>query len=262
MKHLVQLSIAGSLALGSVAAHASITVPTSTNGNLGNVVLFADIFNSSGTLVAAYEGDTGNSVSSVGAGTVPTTTFEDANLATFLGEAAGNTVLWSVEGGNIDTNGNPFLVTSSPSLAKLVNASNGSVLTSMGTALESQIAHVNGYISASAVSYLGTNDSNNGGTDFNPGTVADISTWGGAVVPINSSGLGTKTTLYALAAAGQNGYNYSTITAEMNVSLTSSGLVFSSSGGTTVTPLPAAVWLLGSGLLGLAGVGRRKSKAA
>jgi hypothetical protein len=28
----------------------------------------------------------------------------------------------------------------------------------------------------------------------------------------------------------------------------------------TAVPLPAAVWLLGSGLLGLAGVARRKSK--
>jgi hypothetical protein len=31
--------------------------------------------------------------------------------------------------------------------------------------------------------------------------------------------------------------------------------------GSTAVPLPAAIWLLGSGLLGLAGVGRRKTLA-
>jgi hypothetical protein len=43
---------------------------------------------------------------------------------------------------------------------------------------------------------------------------------------------------------------------------------FLSAGGLTlagtpsaVTPLPAAVWLFGSGLLGLTGIARRKSKA-
>lgn len=35
-----------------------------------------------------------------------------------------------------------------------------------------------------------------------------------------------------------------------------------SSGGTAPVPLPAAVWLLGSGLLGMAGIGRRRRNAA
>ena len=40
------------------------------------------------------------------------------------------------------------------------------------------------------------------------------------------------------------------------MSLTANGLVYTPATGTV--PLPAAVWLLGSGLLGLAGVARRK----
>jgi hypothetical protein len=42
-------------------------------------------------------------------------------------------------------------------------------------------------------------------------------------------------------------------------SLTNDTLTFTGNGGTTPVPLPAAVWLLGSGLLGLAGVGRRRA---
>ena len=44
-----------------------------------------------------------------------------------------------------------------------------------------------------------------------------------------------------------------------NVTLTAAGLVFST---TAPVPLPAAIWLLGSGLLGLFGIGRRKAIAA
>jgi hypothetical protein len=45
------------------------------------------------------------------------------------------------------------------------------------------------------------------------------------------------------------------------VSLTANGLVFSST-QTAPVPLPAAIWLLGSGLLGLFGIGRRKAITA
>ncbi len=44
-----------------------------------------------------------------------------------------------------------------------------------------------------------------------------------------------------------------------NVILSSTGLSFSN--GVAAVPLPAAIWLLGSGLLGLAGVARRKISA-
>jgi hypothetical protein len=55
-------------------------------------------------------------------------------------------------------------------------------------------------------------------------------------------------------------------TGEENVSLTSAGLNITAlgsggGGGPPPVPLPAAVWLLGSGLLGLTGVARRKLKA-
>jgi hypothetical protein len=264
MKHLVQLSIAGSLALGSVAAHASIALPTSTQGNLADVVLFADIFNGT-TLVAAYAGDTGATVSSVGGGTAPSKSFEDSNLSSFLSQAtAGTTVLWAVEGGGINSSGNPFLVTSSPKAGQLTNANNGSVLTSMGTGLYNQLSTINTLI-GTGTSLLGTVDAANGGTGFNPQALAaDVSNWNNGTLNVAQTGLGSTATLYALTANGQSGTSNSTTTPELTVSLTQTGLVYSALGGGSPppVPLPAAVWLLGSGLLGLAGVGRRKSKAA
>jgi hypothetical protein len=260
MNNLTKLGIAGSLALGSVGAHASITVPTSS-GNPGDVVLFADIFNGT-TLVAAYAGDTGVAVTSVGGGTRPTGTFDDANLSTFLSEATtGTTVLWAVEGGGGNVGPAPYLVTSSPKVGQLINATTGSILTNMGTGLANQIININGLIGGSATSWLGTNDSQASGTGFNPTALAsDVSNWYGAVANVAQTGLGVAANLYTLTAAGQNNSNDATTTAAaFTVSLTSAGLVYNSP---TVTPLPAAVWLLGSGLLGLAGVGRRKSKAA
>jgi hypothetical protein len=44
--------------------------------------------------------------------------------------------------------------------------------------------------------------------------------------------------------------------------LSTSGDLTYTIAGVSAVPLPAAVWLLGSGLLGLAGIGRRKKAAA
>jgi hypothetical protein len=48
---------------------------------------------------------------------------------------------------------------------------------------------------------------------------------------------------------------------ELTASLSASGLTLTGSSAPPPVPLPPAVWLLGSGLLGLAGVARRKAKA-
>jgi hypothetical protein len=268
MKNLVKLSIAGGLALGSVAAHAGITVGTSS-GSTGDVVLFADIFNGS-TLVAAYAGDTGAHVDDVGSGTKPTSTFEDANLTSFLSKAtAGTTVLWAVEGAGNHAGPAPYVVTSAPNL-NAVGTQTGSTLVPFITALTSQAQNVNGLIGAGATpnanSWLGTDDSYLTGNGFNPTAAANsMANWQGASASyISSTGLGTVATLYTLSAADQRGVSQATETAELGVSLTANGLVYSTlggGGGGPAVPLPAAVWLLGSGLLGLAGVGRRKSAA-
>jgi hypothetical protein len=49
---------------------------------------------------------------------------------------------------------------------------------------------------------------------------------------------------------------------EGTATLSASGLTLAGNGGGgTPMPIPTAVWLFGSGLVGLAGVARRKAKA-
>jgi len=75
--------------------------------------------------------------------------------------------------------------------------------------------------------------------------------------------LGTTTTLYGLTGNTSKGQVQSYILGT-NLTLSSTGTL--SIGGSTTpppppVPLPAAVWLFGSGLLGLLGVGRRRAAA-
>jgi hypothetical protein len=77
--------------------------------------------------------------------------------------------------------------------------------------------------------------------------------------PTNAiTGLNTTATLYDVAAVSNVSTTLATNSSLGNVELTSAGLIFLTS---APVPLPAAFWLLGSGLLGLFGIGRRKTAA-
>ena len=89
-------------------------------------------------------------------------------------------------------------------------------------------------------------------SQFNAASSAEFDLYANSITAVTP--LGTDVNLYAItgntvkAAAGQ---------------LYTAGLVTMTATGTLEevgpVPLPAAVWLLGSGLLGLVGVGRRRS---
>jgi hypothetical protein len=260
MKNLVKMGVAGALALsGSMAAHATIVGPTSSPGSTGDLVLFADVFTSTGTLVKAYAGDTGVSVDSIGSGTQPSGTFHDANLDSLLALAtAGTTTIWVLEGGYRHVNA-PYLISSSPSLTP-IGAQNGSKLAAWGAGLVNQVSVVNGVLVNPTDTSLLTTDNSSFGTGFNPFALAsDVTNWYGQTTSVATTGLGTQTNIYRATASGISSANLATITGIFKATLTSAGLSFQPF---SAVPLPAAVWLLGSGLLGLAGVARRKVGAA
>jgi hypothetical protein len=84
----------------------------------------------------------------------------------------------------------------------------------------------------------------------------------GVVGGNDTAALGASTTLFALTGNGTTGtvQSYTLGTATLS---TSGQLVLAGNGGTAPPPipLPPAVWLFGSGLLGLVGVSRRRKTA-
>jgi hypothetical protein len=263
MNTIFKVSAAGALALGAVAAHASIPVPSS---GASDAILFAEVLNSAGSAVASYAGDTGVSVSSLVAGTAGSKTVlgTDANLAKlFAADVAGDTLEWAVMGGqytgnattsNFGTTGNAKFITTSTadSTAKLALNTTGNLVHWVG--LSTDITTINSN-TGGASSVEGASPSTAGQWDYaNP---ASGSAWY-SNGPNTANVLGGTQKLFYVT--GGNGtlakVSFSQVASE-TATLSSAGLAL----GTSAVPLPAAVWLFGSGLLGLAGIARRKSKA-
>jgi len=263
MKNLFPVSVAGALALGAVGAHASIAAPSSGSSD---AVLFAEVVNTAGTaVVASYAGDTGLSVTQMlslsGSKTV---LGSDANLAKlFAADGSGDTIVWGVIGGQYPTSGSTVAVgntqlisTTSTNTAPAKFAD--SKLSGMVSAYGAGITSLNSNL-LTASSIEGTNPATSGVWDVVTQT-AGLAFWGGALG--NEEALGTTANLYYITGGG-GPLSYMGFTLEGTASLSAAGLTLANggSGPPPPVPLPAAVWLLGSGLLGLAGVARRKAKA-
>ncbi len=270
MNKVLKIGAAGALAFGAVAAHASIAVPS---GGSSDAILFAEVLNAAGTVVvASYAGDTGLSISSLlgftGTKTVLNT---DSNLAAlFAADTGTDTIQWAVLGGqytgsatvgNFKIAGNAqFLTTtSSDSTASLAIDTSSSLVKFGG--INTDISNINANLQAlnggnpsSATSIEGTSPPSAGIWDVT--NTSGLAFWdGGATSNSNALG-GTQKLWYVTAGTPAGNTTRVAYTEEATVTLTSGGLTVAG-----VVPLPAAVWLLGSGLLGLAGVGRRKVKA-
>jgi hypothetical protein len=291
MNTIVKLSVATALALGYATAHAQVAQPA---GGSSDVILFAEIINSTGGVVASYARDTGVSINSILPGTgslqaqgttVPSTGFTnltlptinvaaDANMNSFLAlNAAGDSVEWAVQAGEytgLTTTGNfgitgnaKFLTTASTGVTTITNKQTGNLVKWAG--LDGTVTTLNANISGQAgntstKSTFGTSPASSGVWDATA-TGAAVANWFSNGAPTNpgtvTNELGTNQELYGVTGNGGS-------TAKVQVY--DLGALTLSSNGTlsnvSAVPIPAAVWLLGSGLLGLAGIGRRKSTQA
>jgi hypothetical protein len=275
VKNSVMAALAAAGAVAGVSAHAAnvvITSPTTGTGsqlvfwvtNTANNTTFADVltqtvgtmFTPPGTGVAGvvntYNGDANFSLA---IGT-------DSNLVSFL-NTPGGSFTWGITAGSSLGTGpgsNIMIVTGSGATAG--SATTGILKTALPgviggagwagdvTALQNQAVDGSGF-NATLQGVIGTSLSK---------SLTSIDYYG---VYANQAqlALNQSSSLYAITQqSGQtDGTSFNLGTAMLTGSGATLDLVFTGNGGTTPVPLPAAVWLLGSGLLGLAGVGRRRA---
>ena len=283
MKTLIRFAVAGALMAGFATAQAQ-NLPSSGNSDLW-------VFVSDATAKTTFAEDTGLSLSSL----LPTASLvSGANLNTSIAanftvnatstltsyinaaNAAGHTLTWAVYGaqfpGSISGAGyrkpGGFVSIFDDLGAVGSNIAQGLLqptLQNIGAGIEGDLTYLKASYTAGGKSYSWVDGSNIGNV------------WGAGVGGTGGStdlfgqefdqagiALGTTNTLYGLTGNGGPGQVQSyilgtdiTVTADGTLKVGSSG----GNGGGPQVPLPAAVWLFGSGLLGLFGVGRRRAAA-
>jgi hypothetical protein len=274
VKHAISAALLGTAALAGTAAHAAAALPSTGNGSLiffitdtKTNVTYADVLTQNindlfSKTQATTPAPTGSLNTITGDAGFSVDLSTDGNLTAFLATAGSDTLNWGVISGGVtgvstaqkQPIGNVrILTTSSSSNAVLTSVAVSSLLGGVVSGLGTDVGALN--------TNLGANNSVASGGIFGEAASANgtnLSLYGAGV---DQSGLtvGGTYTLFGLSGNGNSsgsayGYNVGTVKFASDV------LTFT--GNPSAVPLPAAVWLLGSGLLGLAGVGRRRKVAA
>lgn len=281
---VVAAILASAAAFVSTGAQALNTVDQSSS----DLVLFVQDVESNGTVRGTYGLDTGISISQLlpssdlssgaklvkPAGTLSDIIPESGTLSTFLGGVqGGDTVLWTVEGGYYGQPGASVNVNNvaTPGAAEAVFSS---VIGTTNTAKIGNLTPTN------EVQLLNQYNSTAGSVSALAGTLASVSatatettngTWSatdqakagilgnGTTLDVNSPG----TTALDLFGITGNGATTGKVQSYILGTVTFNNGVLTIAGNpTSPVPLPAAVWLLGSGLMGLFGVSRRRLATA
>jgi hypothetical protein len=187
-------------------------------------------------------------------------------LSTFLASTGSDNVEWAVEGAQYlsttnknaakEAPGGIVVLASVPQVQGPQLAQDGfSQIQTIASSFNADLTYVNGSGIALKWSASGSPVVNVWGASLANGGSTNLYGQG----PDQSGiGLGQSTSLFGITGNGGTGqlqtYDLGdTLTLSQNGTLTLTG------SGTSPVPLPAAVWLFGSGLLGLLGVGRRRA---
>jgi hypothetical protein len=273
LKKIIPIVLAGAAALASMTASADVAAPTSGNGEL---TLFARD-NVTGVVYARGLGiflnDVLTEATSGGAYTGPTPISfgittpigPDANMSAFLTGANGHEIVWGLQtadtvGSNIAGTPRRIAFTTSADIVATSSTPSNSTLSGAAAAINGLFQSLNGNLpDAPGSSVFGSADA--GGLWGNAGTAGGASQ---TVAGIITSGLiGSALNFYLVTSSGTTATGGNGLVGRvfqgLGITLSANGTLSSPS---APVPLPAAVWLLGSGLVGLAGIGRRRRKGA
>jgi hypothetical protein len=281
MNTLLKSAVAGALALGATSAFA-IGVPSSNNSD---VILYVDAVTATGSSTGVYALDTGITVSSLMPGPYSSTAANStafsaagkvigpsSTLSTFLTSHSGSTIEWTLEGGQYN---NPGFAGGSPTQAQNNNSvAPGSALAVMTSpALTSAFPGVSTASTVQFQAFLNglQNDLTSDGLTSLTGTETGTATenisaqskynfFGGPDLAATGS---TAIKLFGFTGNSvNNGTLQSYVLGSATLGADGTLTINGNGGGTAPVPLPAAVWLFGSGLMGLVGVSRRRKAAA
>jgi hypothetical protein len=290
MKTILKFAVAGA-ALASAAAHATVALPTDTGG--GDLMLFVQ-----DTAVAntVYARDTGISVDSLfpasaavpgasytgpiaktlAAGAVNVTA--DANLTAFLSahaaDLAAGKIQWAVEAGSYSGALLPgalqapgaarFLTTTSLDISHVTQVGSSQLANSyVNLTADMNLLNAFGGAGATAIGSAKSTVATGDGIWGTANGTSGNQNWYGAgpdtTATLMSSTGATAQAFYGLTGGGKS--KPGEVFTFGQLQLSSDGTL-SNVTSVSPVPLPAAVWLFGSGLLGLVGVGRRRSVSA
>ena len=256
MKLSAKIAVAAALGLGAANAFATISLPTSGNGTL-----MLSLFSNSDDTPFSYAFDTGltfNSLTPTFLSTPGTTTFNLTGLATDFASAAGQAALSnlvfdvtaSAQTGGVATAGGFHLDTTfapSVSLATITSIQSGAINSAVGTD--------NSFLSNFGATNPSFTTSPTAENYLNATYNSQLNTFA-----VNAAaGVGNSLAFYQLAnnrgtsSPGQTPVVYA---GTWSVNLTNDTLSYTVP--SSAVPLPPSVWLMVSGLAGVAILGRRR----
>jgi hypothetical protein len=285
MRSLVKIAVAGALLASGATAYADVATPDTGNGEL--VLFVRDMSNESrvyarglgitmdqlltqaqitGDPTKPNSADPNNNFADTDTLTysLPAAIGPDANLTAFLGGSTN--FVWTImagdnvggqtgEGNRRYVTTTQFDFTTTPS-----TLTNGQIGQGAYNGLNGMFAQLNGTLAGG----VGSGDSTTSDGLWGQSTAAytGATNWFSAG-PVNDNALGSSAHFYLITTAqGGNQANLARVYKGVDFTLSNTGVLSSASAEVPQVPVPAAVWLLGSALVGLTGIRRRKLEVA